>query len=101
MLFRVSESLNHELRLGSIRDTYVWPRHRHLAVDTDGSPSVVQVHAANVQDRDGAVPLLPAVQARQASVCTVFADGAQAWLRPAAIRVLMQWPGRSQVTPTS
>ena len=51
-------------------------RKRHLAVDTDGNPLVVQVHAANIQDRDGAVPLLLALQARQNTVRTVFADSA-------------------------
>ena len=51
-------------------------RKRHLAVDTDGNPLVVQVHAANIQDWDGAVPLLLALQARQNTVRTVFADSA-------------------------
>ena len=31
-------------------------RKRHLAVDTDGNPLVVQVHAANVQDRVARFP---------------------------------------------
>ncbi len=51
-------------------------RKRHLAVDTDGNLLVAQVHPANIQDRDGAVPLLLALQAHQETVRTVFADSA-------------------------
>lgn len=51
-------------------------RKRHLAVDTDGNPLAAQVHPANIQDRDGALPLLLELQARQGTVRTVFADGA-------------------------
>ena len=29
-------------------------RKRHMAVDTEGSPIVLQVHRADIQDRDGA-----------------------------------------------
>ena len=50
-------------------------RKRHLVVDVDGSPLVAHVHPADVQDRDGAVPLLMHLQARQGEVRTVFADG--------------------------
>jgi len=35
-------------------------RKRHAMVDTDGRLLVAQIHAADVQDRDGAVPLLKA-----------------------------------------
>ena len=30
---------------------------RHIMVDTDGRPLLMQIHTADVQDRDGAVPL--------------------------------------------
>lgn len=33
-------------------------RKRHAMVDTDGRALVLQTHAADIQDRDGAVPLL-------------------------------------------
>ena len=33
-------------------------RERHAMVDSDGRALVIQVHPANVQDRDGAIPLL-------------------------------------------
>ena len=36
----------------------IWGRKRHLLVDTQGLPLAVVVHAANVQDRDGARLLL-------------------------------------------
>ena len=45
-------------------------------MDTDGNLLVAQVHPANIQDRDGAVPLLRALQAHQETVRTVFADSA-------------------------
>ena len=51
-------------------------RKRHIAVDVDGNPLAAQVHPANIQDRDGALPLLLELQARQGTVRTVFADGA-------------------------
>ncbi len=49
---------------------------RHLAVDVDGNTPAAQVHSAHIQDRDGARPLLLALQAGQNTVQTVFADGA-------------------------
>ncbi len=51
-------------------------RKRHLAVDVDGNILAAQVHSAHIQDRDGACPLLLALQAGQNTVQTVFADGA-------------------------
>ncbi len=51
-------------------------RERHLAVDVDGNMLAAQVHPAHIQDRDGARPLLLALQASQNTVQTVFADGA-------------------------
>jgi Transposase DDE domain len=38
----------------------VFSRKRHEMVDTDGRPLVLQLQAASIQDRDGAVPLLKA-----------------------------------------
>ena len=46
--------------------------------DTDGRLLTVQVHAANIQDRDGAKPLLRASRRMWCFVQTVFADGGYA-----------------------
>ena len=46
--------------------------------DTDGRLLTVQVHAANIQDRDGAKPLLRASRRIWCFVQTVFADGGYA-----------------------
>jgi transposase len=51
-------------------------RKRHAMVDTDGRPLVLQCHAASVQDRDGAVPLLQASRRRIPLVVRAFADAA-------------------------
>ena len=51
-------------------------RKRHLAVDVDGNMLAAQVHPAHIQDRDGARPLLLALQAGQNTVQIVCADGA-------------------------
>ena len=51
-------------------------RKRHLVVDVNGNLLVAQVHPANLQDRDGAVPLLLELQTHQETVRTVFADSA-------------------------
>ena len=51
-------------------------RKRHLFVDTEGLPLSVQVHPADVQDRDGAVPLLQEVGERHPGVKLVWADAA-------------------------
>ena len=51
-------------------------RKRHAMVDTDGRPLVIQAHSADVQDRDGAVPLLKASRARFPFVEVAFADSA-------------------------
>ncbi len=53
-------------------------RKRHAMVDTDGRPLVLQCHAASVQDRDGAVPLLRASRRRFPFVLRAFADAAYA-----------------------
>jgi len=45
-------------------------------VDTDGRGLVLQAHAANVQDRDGAIPLLQASRRSFPFVELTFADSA-------------------------
>ena len=43
-------------------------RKRHIAVDVEGSPIVIEVHAASVQDRDGAPAVIAALlEVRRAS----------------------------------
>lgn len=51
-------------------------RKRHAMVDTDGRALVVQAHPADVQDRDGAIPLLKASRTSFPFVELVFADSA-------------------------
>lgn len=51
-------------------------RKRHAMVDTDGRGLVLQAHAANVQDRDGAIPLLQASRHSFPFVERTFADSA-------------------------
>jgi putative transposase len=53
-------------------------RKRHAMVDTDGRLLVAQIHAADVQDRDGAVPLLKASRRSFPLVEHAFADSAYA-----------------------
>ncbi len=51
-------------------------RKRHLIVDILGLPLATNVHAANVQDRDGAVDLIVNLAKNVASVEKLYADGA-------------------------
>ena len=51
-------------------------RKRHAMVDPDGRILVVQAHPANVQDRDGAIPLLQASRRSFPFVERAFADSA-------------------------
>lgn len=51
---------------------------RHIAVDTLGLLLAVIVTAANVQDRDGAAPLLSLVRERFSTVQMIWADGGYA-----------------------
>lgn len=51
-------------------------RKRHAMVDTAGRILVVQAHPANVQDRDGAIPLLQASRRSFPFVERAFADSA-------------------------
>ena len=51
-------------------------RKRHAMVDTDGRALVIHAHPADVQDRDGAVPLLKASRKSFPFVECAFADSA-------------------------
>lgn len=51
-------------------------RKRHAMVDTDGRTLELLVHPADVQDRDGAVPLLKKSRRRHPCVKLAFADSA-------------------------
>jgi transposase len=53
-------------------------RKRHILTDTDGTLVAAQVHGADVQDRDGAVPLLASVRTLCPWLRHVFADGGYA-----------------------
>jgi transposase len=53
-------------------------RKRHLMVDTLGLLLAVSVTAANVQDRDGAHPVVAAAIAKYPSIETIFADSGYA-----------------------
>ncbi len=60
-------------------------------VDTDGRPLVLRCHAASVQDRDGAIPLLRASRRRFPFVLRAFADAAYAARRVAeATRIAVE-----------
>jgi transposase len=58
-------------------------RKRHAMVDTDGRSLELQVHAASVQDRDGAPAVLQAAHARFPLIQKVFADSVYAGERVA------------------
>jgi len=51
---------------------------RHILTDSGGLPIVAQVHAANIQDRDGAPPVLASVRHAFPWLRHVVADGAYA-----------------------
>lgn len=53
-------------------------RKRHILTDTDGTLVAAQVHPADVQDRDGAVPLLASIRTLCPWLRHVFADGGYA-----------------------
>jgi transposase len=74
-------------------------RKRHAMVDTDGRALVLQLHSADVQDRDGAIPLLKASRRWFPFVELAFADTAYAAERVAtatsiAIQVVRKPPGQ-------
>jgi len=53
-------------------------RKRHIVTDTEGHLVGLQVHAADIQDRDGAVPLLASIRSLYPWLRHLFADGAYA-----------------------
>ncbi|MGI9435968.1 MAG: IS5 family transposase, partial [Geminicoccaceae bacterium] len=53
-------------------------RRRHILTDTTGLLVAAMVHEANIQDRDGAVPLLISIRQRWPWLRYVFADGGYA-----------------------
>jgi putative transposase len=53
-------------------------RKRHIAVDTLGLPIKCQITTADIQDRDGLVPLLKAVSKQSPWVKLAFVDGGYA-----------------------
>jgi len=53
-------------------------RKRHIVTDTAGHLVGLRVHTADVQDRDGAVPLLASIRSLYPWLRHVFADGAYA-----------------------
>ncbi len=53
-------------------------RKRHLLVDTDGLILKVRVHAAKVQDRDGAILVLEQIDAPLSQLELIWADGGYA-----------------------
>ena len=58
-------------------------RKRHAMVDTDGRALKLQAHPANIQDRDGAEPLLQASRPSWPFVALGYADGGYAGPRVA------------------
>jgi transposase len=67
-------------------------RKRHIVTDTEGHLVGLQVHAADIQDRDGAVSVLSSIRAFYPWLRHVFADGGYAGdkLRN-ALRKLGRW----------
>lgn len=53
-------------------------RKRHILTDTDGRLVAAQVHTADIQDRDGAPPLLTSIRTLLPWLRHVFADGGYA-----------------------
>ena len=53
-------------------------RKRHIITDTGGLLVGVKVHATDIQDRDGAPPLLESIQHTYPKLRHIFADGAYA-----------------------
>jgi putative transposase len=77
-------------------------RKRHLAVDTLGCVLVVVVHAANVQDRDGAKLVVERLQGRFERLLLIWADGGYAgqlvdWVKEVsgwALEIITRLPGQ-------
>ena len=53
-------------------------RKRHIAVDVESSPIVLDVHEADVRDRDGAPPVILEMLEKAPRVEKLFADGGYA-----------------------
>ena len=67
-------------------------RKRHIITDTMGLLVAAIVHAANIQDRDGAVPLLASIRSAFPWLRCVFADGGYAGEKlKAALGKLGRW----------
>ena len=83
-------------------------RKRHLLVDTEGLLLAVHVHAANIQDRDGARLLLAQAQGQHPRMKLVWVDSAYAgtfvdWIKERfgwSVEVIrLRQPHRFQVQP--
>lgn len=61
----------------------VMGRKRHAMVDTDGRALELLIHAGDIQDRDGAVPMLQQSRCRHPFVSKAFADSAYSAARVA------------------
>ena len=57
---------------------------RHAAVDVEGFPIAVQVHAADVRDRDGAPAVIPAMPEKAPKAGKLWADGGCSGPKPEA-----------------
>ena len=73
-------------------------RKRHAMADTDGRALTLQVHPADVQDRDGVVPLVRASRPRFLFATLAFADTACTAVRVSnatgiAIPIVCKIPG--------
>jgi putative transposase len=66
-------------------------RKRHLLVDTLGLVLVVVVHAANIQDRDGAKLVLARLAHKFSRLRCIWADGGYAGQLVAWVRELRVW----------
>ena len=78
-------------------------RKRHALVDTDGRALVLQIHPADVQDRDGAKPLLKASRRSFPFIELAFADSAYSGERlaeaakPILVEVVRKLEGQGRV----
>ncbi len=59
-------------------DKRIKGRKRHIAVDTQGSPIVMMVHPADVQDRDAALEVVIQLLATAPTISKLYADGGYA-----------------------
>jgi putative transposase len=66
-------------------------RKRHIVVDTLGLLLAVAVHAASVQDRDGAKPVLAKLLGRYPRLELIWADGGYAGQLVEWVRSMLGW----------